>query len=523
MRLLKADGNGGYSLTEFFDDDIPPYAILSHTWGSDDDELTFKDMKKGRKKDRPGYAKIIFCAKRAAVHGLEYFWIDTCCIDKSSSAELSEAINSMFRWYQNAAICYVYLTDVFSRDPTWTMIREASEWKIDFQTSRWFTRGWTLQELIAPRLVGFYSQEGDFLGDKISLLHDIQHISQISAFALQGHGLGCFSREDRMNWALGRKTKRGEDAAYSLLGLFGIHMPLIYGEGKAKALERLEKKINKMEKKYSLLQAAISKGDHFEAERLLLDGLDVRTPNKQAFDILKFAVVSNDRNTVDLLLRFGLDPCQEVLGENGLSVAHDHDHFGIQDTMFRQTISQSRLKDPTIFLAVYNGDLVKLLEYHHHTQRERPICYNETDASGATALYWSALRGHLHVTDFLLQHRARLDKQTRIRRTALHEAAKHNHRAIQKLLLQYGADPHLPDALGKDSWYWMSKNGSIATPDANSQRTLIPPVAPPMTSTVPASEKQTGEKMSDMSMNLVKYYGSPAYYESLKNNTIYST
>src|SRR2546421_11180354 len=108
MRLLKLNDGGEFSLTEFVGDNIPRYAILSHTWGADGDEVTFKDLMKGTGEGKAGYQKIRFCGKQAAADDLQYFWVDTCCIDKSSSAEISEAINSMFRWYHDAAKCYVY-------------------------------------------------------------------------------------------------------------------------------------------------------------------------------------------------------------------------------------------------------------------------------------------------------------------------------------------------------------------------------------------------------------------------------
>src|ERR1700729_3419722 len=109
MHLLKLQDDGELSLAEFVGNDIPPYAILSHTWGEDHEEVTFKNIVEGTGKSKAGYAKIRFCGKQATKDGLQYFWVDTCCINKSSSAELSEAINSMFHWYQDAARCYVYL------------------------------------------------------------------------------------------------------------------------------------------------------------------------------------------------------------------------------------------------------------------------------------------------------------------------------------------------------------------------------------------------------------------------------
>jgi hypothetical protein len=103
MRLLECNGHDTFSLTEFVGINIPRYAILSHIWGADGDEVTFKDLAEGTGSIKVGYNKIQFCGEQARNDGIRYFWVDTCCIDKSSSAELSEAINSMFHWYQNAA------------------------------------------------------------------------------------------------------------------------------------------------------------------------------------------------------------------------------------------------------------------------------------------------------------------------------------------------------------------------------------------------------------------------------------
>jgi hypothetical protein len=112
MRLLEYNDDSEPSLTKDFINNLPRYAILSHTWGADDKEVTFEGVVNHTGKDKVGYAKIRFCAKQAATDGLQYFWIDTRCIDKSSSAELMEAINSMFRWYREADKCYVYMLDL---------------------------------------------------------------------------------------------------------------------------------------------------------------------------------------------------------------------------------------------------------------------------------------------------------------------------------------------------------------------------------------------------------------------------
>ena len=259
MRLLKlGEHDNEPSLVEFFGNAIPRYAILSHTWGADHEEVTFKDIQKGAGKGKPGYKKIRFCGKQAARDNLEYFWVDTCCIDKSSSAELSEAINSMFQWYRGSAKCYVYLSDVCVVS---SMGDSEEFWKQKptFTTSRWFTRGWTLQELIAPASVEFFSANEQRLGDKLSLEMALHEITGIAIPALKGDSLSGFDVDERMSWAENRQTKREEDAVYSLLGIFDVHMPLIYGEGRKKALSRLRREIKEsLDDQSPTLQLAIS-------------------------------------------------------------------------------------------------------------------------------------------------------------------------------------------------------------------------------------------------------------------------
>jgi hypothetical protein len=241
MRLLELKSNGDISLTKDLISNIPPYAILSHTWGDDDEEVTFRDFTEDSGKLKLGRRKIQFCADQIVRYGLRYFWIDTCCIDKSNNVELSEAIISMFRWYRNADICYVYLADVSitGHDPTDQL------WEPAFRKSRWFTRGWTLQELIAPSSVEFFSLEGTFLGSKKSLEQPVHEITGIAVKALQGHALSDFSVAERLSWAELRETKREEDKAYSLLGMFNVSMPPLYGEGLESAFQRLHDEISK--------------------------------------------------------------------------------------------------------------------------------------------------------------------------------------------------------------------------------------------------------------------------------------
>jgi hypothetical protein len=176
MRLLHSNALGRLILTDFRGKLIPPYAILSHRWS--DSETLIEDISNGKYKDREeGYRKLQFCAEQAAQDGLQHFWIDTCCIDRWDNNERSKAINSMFQWYRNAARCYVFLSDVSLSTVTETAA--CSDWEASFRASAWFTRGWTLQELIAPLSVEFFSREGQRIGDKASLdrlLHEITNI-----------------------------------------------------------------------------------------------------------------------------------------------------------------------------------------------------------------------------------------------------------------------------------------------------------------------------------------------------------
>jgi len=228
MRLLHVDTNGSFKLTASFRNNRPPpYAILSHVWAADNqEEVTFEDLTNGMRGSKGGYQKLRFCSEEAKRDGLSYFWVDSCCIDKRSSAEVAEAINSMFRWYQNAAKCYVYLSDVSI--PNLHSYAQSSQLPNSlskaFKKSKWFTRGWTLQELLAPRVVEFFSREGRLIGDKFSLEHLIHDTTKIAVEALQGRPLPQFSISERMSWAVKRETTYEEDQAYCLFGIFDIHL-----------------------------------------------------------------------------------------------------------------------------------------------------------------------------------------------------------------------------------------------------------------------------------------------------------
>jgi hypothetical protein len=263
MRLLKYKENREPEIISFDDDTTPPpYAILSHTWGGDADELTFTDIVSGNGTAKHGYNKIRFCGDQAQQDGLQYFWVDTCCIDKTDKAELSHAIQSMFIWYQNATKCYVYLSDVSTRKRKFidTQHKECT-WEPAFRSSRWFTRGWTLQELLAPSVVEFFSQEWDTLGDKTSLGPLIRRITGISQDVLNGLPLSQSSINERLRWTEGRETKQEEDRAYSLLGIFDVELAPMYGEGASAAFTRLMNEINSLQRCFKDLHSTNPRDD----------------------------------------------------------------------------------------------------------------------------------------------------------------------------------------------------------------------------------------------------------------------
>ena len=247
MRLLRRKEDGNVELVTYNTDDLPPYAILSHTW-AESGEVTYDEILAGTGKDKAGYAKIHFCGQRAAQDGLDYFWVDSCCIKKSTSEEMSTAINSMFRWYRQARKCYVYLSDVDISDDTTDAEVCRITWEYAFRGSRWFTRGWTLQELIAPATVEFFCNSGQRLGSKISLEQEIHEITGVPVNVLRGQSLTECSVDERMSWTAKRATTLKEDKAYCLLGIFDVFLPLIYGEGEEHAYLRLREEVQKRHK-----------------------------------------------------------------------------------------------------------------------------------------------------------------------------------------------------------------------------------------------------------------------------------
>ncbi|XXH02316.1 hypothetical protein Hte_008689 [Hypoxylon texense] len=243
MRLLDVHT---LELHEFQGADIPKYAILSHTWA--EEEVSLQDLQAGRGPGKAGYEKIERTCNQARRHKLRWAWVDTCCIDKTSSAELSEAINSMYQWYKESDTCYAYLSDV---DYQFRDVGIPEE----IQVSRWFTRAWTLQELIAPRKFIFYDRQWREIGHRSQedIATAVCDATRIPREVIQGvETLDPYSVAQKMSWAAHRSSTRVEDRAYSLIGLFDINMPLLYGEGD-KAFKRLQEEILKETDDHSLL------------------------------------------------------------------------------------------------------------------------------------------------------------------------------------------------------------------------------------------------------------------------------
>lgn len=268
MRLLNAST---VQLEEFPANRIPLYAILSHTWGLQEvsrEDIQHHTATAGGKPT--SWQKIQFACQQSLKDGLEYIWIDTCCIDKSSSAELSEALNSMFSWYKKAQVCYTYLVDV----PTGC---DPHKPRSTFECARWFKRGWTLQELVAPSEMVFFSQDWVQIGTKNSLCGVLAQITLIDEdILMHRRPLGSASIARRMSWAAHRETTRPEDIAYCLMGIFSVNMPMLYGEGE-RAFLRLQEEIMKQSDDQSIF-AWVDR----EASPTSLHGLLATSPSQFA-------------------------------------------------------------------------------------------------------------------------------------------------------------------------------------------------------------------------------------------------
>jgi hypothetical protein len=458
MRLLNTITR---KLEEFGGSKTPLYAILSHRWGKN--EITFQDIERADAEYQVGYEKLRRACSMAAAHGFTYVWIDTCCIDKKSSAELSEAINSMYNWYQGAAVCYAYLDDVHldTLDPGTRVERSG------FSKSRWFTRGWTLQELLSPLIVIFLDKEWEEIGTKLSMTTEISEITGIPASILLGKSLESTSIAQRMSWASKRETTRIEDRAYCLLGIFGINMPLLYGEGK-KSFTRLQEEIMKVSDDHSLFAwqswrpsrglLATSPADFFESgdittanPSMTLSGaitvnnkgihLKVRvidrTPTsdtsifilpcvKEGKEVAIFVRALSEENGYYERIR---SERIELLGETYLSKVKYHE----RSICVRQEhlIPQNRSLLPEA-VAAGNSMVVKLL-------LDKGVELESKDRSNKTPILTAVGKGYVEIVQLLLEKGARLESRDLLRQTPLLIAVREGHVEIAKLLLEKGA------------------------------------------------------------------------------------
>ena len=501
-----------FKLEKFEGRKIPLYATLSHTW--DKDEITLQEMQLGVADKNAGYEKVKRTCLIAKTHGFDYVWIDTCCIDKTSSAELSEAINSMYHWYQDSGICYAYLADVLVMD--------------QLLNSRWFTRGWTLQELIAPSIVIFLNKEWQQIGTKLGLGSIISKVTGVPNSILQGANPQSASLAERMSWAANRKTTRIEDLAYSLMGIFNVNMPLLYGEGK-RAFYRLQEEIMKVSDDHSLFAwkglassfnslLASSPAAFSTCSKIIpLDSYNALsgpfTVNNKGI-YLKLRIMNAESKPANSCL--ALLPCTvkgELAKKVGIYVEaapESEEYFrrvytgyleivSIKDSALprnveklfcferRRQISERQLpleraiergnqalmeflfeqgatfgfqcgnNQELVYKAIGSGHagMVKLL-------LEKGVDLESKDCAGWTGLTIAAGNGHESVVKLLLEKGADLESKDRNDWTALTIAAGNGHEAVVELLLEKGADFESKDGNGWTALTAAARNGHEA-------------------------------------------------------------
>ena len=472
MRLLEYS-DGKLKLTDDLVSNIPRYAILSHTWGSDAEEVTFEDLVDGTGEKKTGYKKIRFCATQAEHDGLRYIWVDTCCIDKSDDDEVNRSMRSMFHWYHNAARCYVYLFDVSITGYNQPGQQRQYSWESAFQASRWHTRGWTLQELLAPSSVEFFTQEGISLGDKWSLGQQIHKITKIPILALREASLSQFSVHERMTWAKTRQTTIEEDRAYCLQGIFGVYVPVSYGEGEENAMRRLKMEIDEasnperqrrakqleqgayIESKdgqdQMLLSYAAANGRGAVVKQLLKQGADVESRDGHGRTLLSYAAANGNEAIVKLLLKQGADvKSRDGHGRTPLSYAAANGCDAVVQKLLKK------------------GADVESRDGHGRT----PLSY--AAANGCDAVVQKLLKkgadieskdGHDQTPQLQRQLKHGADakpKNSYFNRTPLSYAAANGRDAIVQQLLKLGADVESKDAHGRTPLLWAAENGNEA-------------------------------------------------------------
>jgi hypothetical protein len=357
MRLINTNT---LVLAEFIEDSIPPYAILSHTW--DNDEVLFEQMRNFAPSlyEKRGLKKITQSCRIARELGLDWVWVDTCCIDKSSSAELTEAINSMFRWYQASAVCLVYLADVAS-DVSETLENPERT----FSHARWFTRGWTLQELIAPRNCIFYDREWVPLGAKSALSPTLSAVTGVPVDLLSGRThLEQYSVAERMGWAANRITTRSEDQAYCLMGIFDVNMPLLYGEGR-KAFRRLEEEIERQQRySTSLKPSVIAREQDARNLSAMPAGMDSITESGEG--VRTFLIgdkAAGETQAVDHITDSGYDGSGAIKSQSRGKVLGESPYVALVATIPESPAESTDCETQTVYSDTESLRDLKLLKY----------------------------------------------------------------------------------------------------------------------------------------------------------------
>jgi hypothetical protein len=348
MRLLNVET---FKLETFDRSKIPKYAALSHTWG--DEEVTFQDIATDLSQRKIGWTKILRSAAEAKKHSCKYVWIDTCCIDKTSSTELSEAINSMYRWYRKCEVCFAHLEDVSEEPKAMVTLVEVDSEPVTqlgsplptralFSEARWFTRGWTLQELIAPRTLYFYDSTWNKIEEKKELWKKISARTGIGSDVIHDQTyLDTKSIAQRMSWASGRETEKFEDLAYCLMGIFGVNMPLLYGEG-VRAFTRLQEEIMKRNYDHSLFAwnhhfPIDAYGTSLSLRQRMLEGIGILAPHPSAFrdcgDIISYTTKGEPYASTNRGLQIHLRIQDHVLPKKS------HTHLAILQCFYKNNPS----------------------------------------------------------------------------------------------------------------------------------------------------------------------------------------
>jgi ankyrin repeat protein len=448
MRLLNTTKR---KLEEFRGNKIPLYAILSHTWDEKEKEITFQDIEGHDAEKKVEYEKVRNTCDMAAAHGFDYVWIDTCCIDKTSSAELSEAINSMYRWYQDSGVCYVYLADV----PPNAVDHRTRAIGPEFSKARWFTRGWTLQELIAPSTVIFLDQKWQEIGTKSSLQQVISEITGIPTNILLGGNLEGASVAQRMSWASKRKTTRDEDLAYCLMGMFGINMPLLYGEGE-RAFTRLQEEIMKVSDDHSLFAWKSSEkqgGLLATSPAAFVNSGEVIPFNPSS--TLSGAITVNNKG-IHLKLHF-----RTVFQDVGLAILPCIEN-GKEVAIYLRAMSET--KEYFVRALSNRLELLNLKDSSQSEYSEKSICVQQERRirKNQSLLPRAAADGHEAVVKLLLEKGAELETKDKDSQTPLSCAAEMGHKAVVKLLLEKGAQLETKNKDGYTPLLYATENGHKA-------------------------------------------------------------